>query len=142
VEKGYSADFANVTRPMHQVITMASLIEEETKTDAERATVAGILWKRFDAKTGLGVDAAVRYILEKPKGVLTASDLNVQSDYNLRKYRGLPPGPIANPGLKSIEAALHPKDSEYWYYLHDKQGVIHYAVTNDEQNVNRAKYLQ
>ncbi|MBI5156148.1 endolytic transglycosylase MltG, partial [Candidatus Peregrinibacteria bacterium] len=55
--------------------------------------------------------------------------------------RGLPPGPIASPGLASVRAALHPKDSPYWYYLHDTSGVIHYAVTNDEHNSNKAQYL-
>lgn len=129
-------------RSLHEIMTMASLIEEETRTDEERPVVAGILWKRYDAGMGLGVDAAVRYVLEKPAGKLTVADLNVDSPYNLRKFRGLPPGPIASPGLKSIEAAIEPEESPYWYYLHGKDGVIRYAVTNEEHNLNKAKYLR
>ena len=139
---GLALDFAASKHSLHEIITMASLIEEETKTDAERSIVAGILWKRFDAKQGLGVDATIRYILDKPSAVLTDADLDVHSPYNLRKFRGLPPGPISNPGLESIKAALHPEDSKYWYYLHDKNGVIHYAETNDEHNKNKALYLR
>lgn len=128
-------------RSLHDIVTMASLIEEEAISDDERPVIAGILWKRYDEGMGLGVDAAVRYIQNKPTGALTVSDLNVDSPYNLRKFRGLPPGPIANPGLKSIEAALNPQDSRYWYYLHDPKGQIHYAVTNEEHNINKAEHL-
>lgn len=136
------ADIAATKRSLHAIVTLASLIEEETRTEEERPIVAGILWKRFDDGRGLGVDAAVRYILEKPTGALTAGDLNIDSPYNLRKFRGLSPGPIASPGLSSIRAALNPQDSPYWYYLHDREGRIRYAVTNDEHNSNRAQYLR
>ncbi|MEK7123186.1 MAG: endolytic transglycosylase MltG, partial [Patescibacteria group bacterium] len=97
--------------------------------------------KRFDDSRGLGVDATVRYILAKPSAVITSGDLNVDSAYNTRKFRGLPPGPIASPGFKSIEAALRPTASAYWYYLHDKQGKIHYAESNEQHNLNRIQYL-
>ncbi len=90
----------------------------------------------------LDVDAAVRYILGKSNEALRQSDLDTNSPYNLRKASGLPPGPIANPGLESIQAALYPKESPYFYYLHDRAGEIHYAKTNDEHNENKAKYLQ
>lgn len=127
---------------MHDIITMASLIEEESRHDEERAIISGILWKRFDEGIGLYVDASNRYILDKPTAAITANDLNMDSPYNLRKYRGLPPGPIANPSIGSIRAALNPESSPYYYYLHGNDGRIHYAVTNDEHNVNRARYLQ
>jgi UPF0755 protein len=142
VVEGMSDEIKRSRRGLHVVVTMASLIEEETRTAEERPIVSGILWKRHDANMGLGVDAAVRYILEKPTGALTSGDLNVNSPYNLRKFRGLPPGPIANPGVESIRAALHPKESPYWYYLHDAEGAIHYATSNDEHNVNRMEYLR
>ncbi|TSC58098.1 MAG: UPF0755 protein [Candidatus Peregrinibacteria bacterium Greene0416_19] len=142
VVKGLADDLKASKRSLTDIVTMASLIEEETRTDEERPLVAGILWKRFDRTIGLQVDAAVRYILEKPKGSITQEDLQLNSPYNLRKYRGLPPGPIANPGLASIKAALHPKDNPYYYYLHGTDGAIHYAVTNDEHNENRRKYLR
>ena len=139
---GLKDDIKRSGRSLHEIVTMASLIEEEAKNGGERPVIAGILWKRFDANTGLGVDAAIRYILGKSTGALNASDLATKSPYNLRKFRGLPPGPIASPGLMSIEAALRPKVSEYWYYLHGKDGKVHYAVTNEEHNVNKAKYLR
>jgi UPF0755 protein len=138
----FEADFEQSSRSVHEIMTMASLIEEETRADQERPMVAGILWKRFDAGQGLDTDAATRYILEKSTSALTSGDLNTASSYNTRKFRGLPPGPIASPGIKSIEAALHPKDSEYWYYLHGKDGRIRYAVTNEEHNVNKYEYLR
>lgn len=142
VVEGLSADLRSSNKSPHQILTMASLIEKETITDAERSIVSGILWKRFDINMGLGVDATVRYPLKKPTGALTSADLDVESDYNTRKYAGLPPGPIANPGLKSIQAAINPAPTEYLYYLHDPSGQIHYAKTNDEHNENKRLYLR
>ncbi len=141
VVDGLKQDIRDSKRSLDDIVIMASLIEAETRTDAERPVVAGILWKRLDAKMGLGVDATIRYILEKPTAPLTDKDLAIDSYYNLRKYRGLPPSPIGSASLSSLRAALHPEDSPYFYYLHDAKGVIHYAVTNDEQNENRARYL-
>ena len=142
VIEGLATDMEVSGRPLHEVMTMASLIERETRTNEERPVVSGILWKRFDSGRGLDVDATVRYILEKSTGTLTKEDLEVDSPYNTRRYRGLPPGPIGNPGLASIRAALDPEDSLYWYYLHDQDGNIRYAETNDEHNLNKAKYLK
>lgn len=142
VVDGLKTELTASKRSLHEIITMGSLIEEETRTHAERPIVSGILWKRLDANMGLGVDATVRYILDKPTSDITKDDLDVDSPYNSRKYRGLPPGPIANAGMDSIKAALAPQATEYWYYLHGNDGQAHYAVTNDEHNVNRAKYLQ
>jgi UPF0755 protein len=88
------------------------------------------------------VDAAIRYAIEKPTEPLTLEDLGINSVYNLRKVKGLPPSAISNPGLESIQATLHPESSNYWYYLHDSKGQIHYAVTNDEHNENRRRYLK
>ena len=137
----HATDLAASKRSLHEIVTMGSLIEEESRAGDERKTVSGILWKRFDEGRGLGVDATVRYILDKPQASITVSDLATSSPYNTRKFRGLPPGPIANPGLESLLAAMLPKESPYWYYLHDDDGLIHYAVTNDEHNQNRTKYL-
>jgi UPF0755 protein len=129
-------------KSMAQVVTMASLVESESRAGEERPIIAGILWKRLEAKIGLGVDAANRYMLNKPTEALTQKDLDADSPYNTRKYRGLPPSPISNPGITAFEAALHPVASEYLYYLHGSDGRVHYAVTNDEHNQNRARYLK
>lgn len=127
---------------LHQIITMASLIEEESRHDEERKTVSGILWKRLENDVILGVDATVRYILEKPREILTKEDLKTDSAYNTRRQTGLPPGPIASPGLGSISAALNPAATGYWYYLHDKEGNIHYSETNEEHNLKKEQYLR
>lgn len=129
-------------RSLHEIVTMASLVEEETRTEEERPIVAGILWKRYDEGWGLGIDAAVRYITDKQTEDITHGDLNVNSPYNLRKFTGLSPGPIANPGIKSIEATLYPEPSPYWYYLHDKTGQIRYSTTNEEHNLKKYEYLR
>src|SRR3989338_8004737 len=133
----FKEDIARSKRSLHEIVTMASLIEEETRTEEERSIVSGILWKRYDAGMGLDIDAAVRYVLDKPLEALTVADLNTNSPYNIRKFRGLPPGPIASPSIGSVRAALFPKKTEYWYYLHGLDGKIRYAVTNEEHNVNR-----
>jgi len=138
----HGEEIGNSGRDLHELITMASLIEKETRTEAERSIVAGILWKRYDHGRGLGVDATVRYIIDKPTERITTADLNTNSPYNTRKFRGLPPGPIASPGLKSIMAALRPKESAYWYYLHGDDGQIRYAESNEEHNINRHNYIQ
>ena len=84
----------------------------------------------------------MRYILNKPTAGITIADLNVNSPYNTRKFKGLPPGPIASPGYQSILAALSPKKTDYWYYLHGRDGIIRYAKTNTEHNQNKFQYLR
>jgi UPF0755 protein len=141
VLEGLKEDLRKSGRSLHEVMTMASLVEKETREDAERAVVAGILWKRLKEGLRLDVDATVRYAVGKSTEPLTLGDLNIDSPYNSRKRGGLPPGPIANPGLKSVLAALKPKETPYWYYLHGADGAIHYAETNEQHNVNKFDYL-
>ena len=123
------------------VIIMASIVEREERDPEERPTVAAILWNRYDVNVGLGADATVLYALGRTKGGLNYDDLQVDSPYNTRKYAGLPPTPICNPSISSIEAAYSPEQTNYWYYLHDSDGVVHYAKTLDEHNANKAKYI-
>lgn len=139
---GLSAELTSSDHSLHEIMTMAALIEEEAANNSERPIISGILWKRLDEGIILGVDAAVRYVLGKPRDPLTQRDLEIDSPYNLRNSSGLPPGPIANPGLASVRAALEPEVSPYYFYLHGNDGQIHYAVTNDEHNRNRELYLQ
>lgn len=126
-------------RPLEEIVIMASIVEREASSDEERSMIAGILWKRYDNDWGLEADATLRYILDDEP--LTIETLETDSLYNTRKYRGLPPTAISNPGLASLEAALYPEESSYWYYLHDTNGNIHYAETNEEHNVNKAEFL-
>jgi len=138
---------------LSQVVTLASLIERETKTDAERPMVAGILYNRIEGDWPLQVDASVQYAVTSSKlkvqdlklgdfwQPLVKADLEIASPYNTYKYQGLPPAPICNPGMSSIEAAFSPEGNNYWFYLHDADGQIHYAETIEEHNANIAKYL-
>jgi UPF0755 protein len=129
-------------RDFEDIMIMASIVEREERNDEERPTVAGILWNRLDSGTGLYADATVLYGLGRTSGGLSAADLESDSPYNTRKFAGLPPTPISNPSITSIRAALYPADTDYWYYLHDSDGVIHYAKTLDEHNVNKARYIR
>lgn len=124
----------------NDTVILASILERETRTDEERPVVAGILLKRISAGWPLQADATIQYALGNwnPIG---ASDINIDSPYNTYKNTGLPPTPICNPGISSLKAAANPVTSNYWYYIHDKTGQIHYAETIDEQNANIAKYL-
>ncbi|MDP3785354.1 MAG: endolytic transglycosylase MltG [bacterium] len=124
------------------VIIMASLLEEEAKTPEDKKIVAGILWKRLESGAALRVDATLTYITGRPSRELTDGDLKINSPYNTYRYPGLPAGPISNPGLETIDSALHPAPSPYWFYLSDKDGKLHYARTFEEHKANRLKYLQ
>lgn len=136
---------------LEQVITLASVIERETREDEERPAVAGILFNRLEIGMGLQVDASVQYALATTEcrvgtmcdwwPVLTREDMSINSSYNTYKYAGLPPAPIANPSLSSIKAVIYPTDSTYLYYLHDGDGEIHYAKTLEGHNENIRKYL-
>lgn len=130
--------------PTEEDIIIASLVERETRGDAEKGVVAGILRKRLAAGWPLELDATIQYALGRSGNWwpdTTLLDRKSPSPYNTYLHTGLPPAPICNPGLASIEAAVHPVSSPYWFYLHDKSGTIHYAVTNAEQSQNIATYI-
>ncbi|QQG47770.1 MAG: endolytic transglycosylase MltG [Candidatus Woesebacteria bacterium] len=130
---------------LRQTVILASIVERETGKFEENPFVAGILLNRLNAGWPLQADATVQYILGTPQkwwpNVLS-EDLKIKSSYNTYTFAGLPIAPIANPGLNALEAAANPKDTPYWYYLHDSGGQIHYAKTLEEHNANIAKYLQ
>lgn len=128
-------------KSLYEIMIIASLVEKEAKTQTDRKQIAAVLYNRLDAKMRLDVDATVRYAINDWKKALTKEDLSVDSPYNTRRYGGLPPTPICNPGLASIKAALSPPDSDYYYYLTDYQGVTHYAKTLKEHADNKLKYL-
>lgn len=127
-------------RSLSEVIIMASILEKEVRTQNDYPVVAGILWKRLDNDWPLQVDATSLY--GKSDATITQSNLEEDSPYNTRKHKSLPPTPIGNPGFTTIMAALQPEDSPYWFYLTDKNATVHYAVTNEEHNENREKYLE
>ncbi len=135
------ADIKN--RSVADIVNMASLIERETVSAEERSIVSGILWKRLDNRWYLGVDATLHYYKDDWYNPLTYQDLKDQNNpYNTRLKHGLPPTPIANPGLESLKASVYPEESPYWYYLHDAERQIHYAKDLQEHERNKVKYLQ
>jgi UPF0755 protein len=127
-----------------QSVILASILERETKTDTERPIVAGIMLNRIQMRMPLQVDASVQYAVGTSKDwwpILSLADLKINSPYNTYKFAGLPPAPIANPGLSSLKAAFNPAATDFLYYIHDSTGQIHYARTLAEHNANVAKYL-
>jgi len=125
------------------IIIMASLIQREANNiSSEMKMISGILWNRIEKGMLLQVDATFKYYLNKPSSKITKTDLAEDHPYNTYVNKGLPPGPIGNPGLKAIDAALNPKDNNYVFYLHDKTGKIHYATTYDQHVNNKNTYLK
>lgn len=129
-------------KSIFEIITMASLIEKEVRQDYDKKIVSGILWKRLKAGIPLQVDATINYITGRENTGVLISETKIDSPYNTYKYKGLPLGPICNPGLGSIKAALYPQESEYWYYLSTKEGEIKYSETLEQHNSYKAKYLK
>lgn len=128
------------TYSIEEIITMASIIENEVFGEKDRFLVSGIFWKRLENQWPIGADATLLYLSNDRK--ITSKDLESDSPYNTRKFKGLPPGPISNPSIESINAALHPQSSDYWFYLTTLDtGEVMYAKTNEEHNANREKHL-
>lgn len=128
-------------RPYEDVIIMASIIETEARQKNTRRMIADILWRRLDIGMPLQVDVSFKYVNGKVTPDLTLDDLDIDSPYNTYKYAGLPPTPIANPGLGAIEATITPTKSSYLYFLSGNDGVMHYARTFEEHKQNRRLYL-
>ena len=129
-------------KTIFEIITMSFLIEKEVQSLNDKKIVSGILWKRLSAKIGLQVDATIIYITGKKSVKVSKQETEIDSLYNTYKYRGLPLGPISNPGLESIEAAVYPENSDYWYYLSTLEGETIFSKTLEEHNIAKAKYLK
>jgi UPF0755 protein len=133
---------------VHQVVTIASLVERETAVDAERPLVASVFENRLRKNMPLRTDPSVIYGLEligKWRGTIYASDLTRDTPYNTYLHAGLPPGPVANPGLPSLRAAMDPPQTNYLYFVAagtDAQGHSLFAETLEEHNRNVAGYRQ
>jgi UPF0755 protein len=129
-------------RSLHAIVTLASLLEREEPSVTNRPLVAGILWRRIDAGWNLGVDATSRYTLDDWNDrVAFLKKLRDPADpWNTRLKPGLPPTPIGNPGIGALEAAAAPTASDYWYYLHDADQVLHPSRTEAEHEGFRRRY--
>lgn len=132
----------NFGKPTEDIIKMASIIETEARQFETRQIISDVLWKRLEIDMPLQVDVTFKYVNGKTTADLTLEDLAIDSPYNSYKYTGLPPTPIANPGLDSILAAITPKETKYFFFLSDEYGNMHYAATFEEHVKNKNTYLQ
>ncbi|MGI6093307.1 MAG: endolytic transglycosylase MltG [Veillonellaceae bacterium] len=115
-----------------EVITLASLVEKEAKLDGDRPIIASVFLNRLKQDMPLQSCATIQYILGYPKAELSIKETQIESPYNTYQHMGLPPGPIANPGRASINAVLYPADTDYLYFVADKEGAHHYSKSYQE----------
>ncbi len=132
----FNEDFRNRAKELNmsinEVVTLASIIEREAKAEKELKVVSSVFHKRLKINMLLGSCATVQYIIKERKDVLLTKDLEIVSPYNTYKNPGLPPGPIASPGKKAIEAALYPDETDYLYFVAEKDGTHYFSKTYDE----------
>lgn len=143
-ENKLNSEFPNVMTDskttLFDKVIMASIVEKEVRTDKDIPIVAGILWKRMDSGWTIGADATLLYL--KDDREIDYFDLQEETLYNTRKYQGLPPGPICNPGLASLKGTISPEESPYFFYLTTPDtGEVIYGKNNEEHNANKRKYL-
>ena len=117
---------------IYNLITLASLVEKEVRYAEDRPIVAQVFLKRLSLGMPLQTDASLQYLMDVPKEDVTIADTQINSPYNTYLNVGLPPGPIANPGIAAIEAVLYPADTDYLYFVADRSGHNHYSYTYDE----------
>jgi UPF0755 protein len=126
-------------RTLHQVVTLASIVEKEVAKAEDRKIVAGIFWNRLKIGMPLQSDATVNYVTREGRSRPTYDDIDVDSPYNTYKVKGLPPGPVSNPGEGALEAALFPAQTDYHFFLTDPAGKTYFAKTFEEHIANRNK---
>jgi UPF0755 protein len=137
----YLAESSDEELTAHQLLTMSSLIEEEATEKADRKDISSVFYNRIEQGMPLQTDPTVLYAQGKHKERVLYEDLEVDSPYNTYKHKGLPPGPIANAGKDSIEAAMDPSDTKYLYFLATKEGDVIFTNTLDEHNEAKAEHI-
>ncbi|HAV11345.1 MAG TPA: endolytic transglycosylase MltG [Candidatus Moranbacteria bacterium] len=127
-------------KTVFEMMTMASIIEAEVATEKDRGIVSGIFWNRLGIDMALQSDATVSYALGGEKKIQhDANDISISSPYNTYRFKGLPPGPVSNPGLASIRAAINPVETDYLYFLNNpKTGETFFSVTFEEHVSKKA----
>lgn len=120
--EGWEKQLDKLGITFHEMMTIASLVEKEVAVDKERALVAGVIFNRIKSKMPLQIDATIQYLFDKPKERLFEADLNIDSPYNTYQIPGIPPGPIGSPSVASIQAALYPEETKYFFYVTKKDG--------------------
>ncbi len=143
-ERALKQEFLNRAKEMgfsyHEIITLASLIEKETGKDSERKLISSVFHNRLKKNMRLQTDPTVIYAIENFDGNIRKGDLKIDSPYNTYRHKGLPPGPIASPGLKSIIAALHPAKTSNLYFVSRQDGSHQFSATLNEHNRAVQKY--
>ncbi len=124
-----------------EIVTVASIIEKEAMYNDEKQIIAGIIYKRLKKKTPLQSCSTIIYVLGKAKARLSTSDLSIKSPYNTYTHRGLPPGPICNPGLDSLKAAINPQKTDYLYFVSMGNGRNYFSKTYQEHIAATRKFL-
>jgi UPF0755 protein len=138
----YLAEFSEEEEfTAHQLLTMSSLIEEEATAKADRKKISSVFYNRIEQGMPLQTDPTVLYAQGKHKERVLYEDLEVESPYNTYKHKGLPPGPIANAGKDSIEAAVQPADTKHLYFLATPEGEVLFTNTLDEHNAAKAEHI-
>lgn len=127
---------------LHEILTLASIVEREVRSPEDMAIVAGIFFTRLKIGMALQADSTVNYITGKREASVSIEDSKINSPYNTYQHLGLPPGPISNPGMNAINAVFHPQDSNYLYFLTTPEGEVVYASSFDQHISNKYKYLK
>jgi len=133
---------ASSNRSLFETVTMASVLEREVRGTEDMRLVSDIFWRRLDAGMPLQADSTVNYATGGSRPSVSYEDIRLDSPFNTYLYRGLPAGPIGNPGVEAIRAAANPEPNGFWYFLTDTEGGVHYARSLDEHNSNRSRYLK
>jgi UPF0755 protein len=125
---------------LHALLTLASIVEREAVAPDEQRLIAAVFWNRLKIDMPLQADPTVQYAVRKERGTLTRSDLATDSPYNTYRHAGLPPGPIASPGLGAIEAVLDPAPVGYLYFVAENEHRHHFSTTMAEHNAAVVRY--
>lgn len=136
------AEIVKQHKTIFEILNVASLLEAEANNTTDRQMIADIIMRRINLGMKLQLDSTVNYVLHTKKPSISFSDQNVNSEYNTYKFGGLPLGPINNPGLDSILAAVYPQKNDYLYFLTGKDGKMHYARTLSEHEENKRLYMR
>ena len=130
----------SIVRNFYEALTLASILEKESGRDDDIKMVSGVFYNRLSENYPLQSDATVNFATGKNERGASFKDLEIDSPYNTYKYAGLPPTPINNPGIRSIDAAVEPKETNYYFFWHSSQNKIYFAVTYDEHQRNIRNY--
>jgi len=137
IENKFTEKAEEIGFSLDEIIILASIIEKEAKFSEEKSKVSSVFYNRLEIGMKLQSCATIQYILETPKEILDENDLKIDSPYNTYLYRGLPPGPICNPGLDSIIAALEPEEGDYLYFVLGENGRHIFSKTYQEHLRNK-----